>query len=154
MAKRVHGLFKESDLEHVMAAVTEAERGTSGEIVPYVVGSSDRYVETVWRAAAAATALALASLGGISLAADTWMKIGVAYTAIIGLGAGAIVGVIFMLAPPLRRMTAGAEVITQRVSQRAAQAFLAEEVFATRERVGTLIFLSILERRVVVLADS
>jgi putative membrane protein len=154
MAKKIHGLFKEADVERVTAAVAAAEKGTSGEIVPYVVASSDHYTETVWRAVAAAMGVALATLGIISLTADTWMKIGIAATAIIALAAGLIAGVLFMAVPALRRMTAGSDVIARRVAARAAQAFLAEEVFATGERVGILIFLSILERRVVVLADS
>ena len=37
---------------------------------------------------------------------------------------------------------------------RAAQAFVSEEVFNTCDRVGVLIFLSIMEHRVVVLGDS
>ena len=41
-----------------------------------------------------------------------------------------------------------------RVHQRATQAFISEEVFATRDRTGILIFLSLHERRVLVLGDS
>jgi putative membrane protein len=154
MAKKLHGLFTESDLEHVMTAVRDAEKGTSGEIVPYVVAASDGYVETIWRAAAAASGIALVTLGAIALLADTWLRIGVAWTAIIALAAGALAGLVFALVPALRRATAGGETIAARVSARAAQAFLSEEVFATSGRVGILIFLSILERRVVVLGDT
>lgn len=45
------------------------------------------------------------------------------------------------------------DVLTERVRQRATQAFVEEEVFRTRARSGILIFLSLFERRVVVLAD-
>jgi len=55
---------------------------------------------------------------------------------------------------PLRRALAGAELVELRVRRRAAAAFLEQEVFATGERVGILLFLSLFERRVVVLADS
>lgn len=154
MAKKTSRLFSEPDLERIMMAVREAEKGTSGEIVPYVVGASDRYVETIWGAAAAAMGATLFILGMISVLADTWMTIGIAETATIALAAGLVAGLVVMLVPPLRRLLAGNERITERVAQRAAQAFLSEEVFRTRDRVGILIFISIMEHRVVVVGDS
>jgi putative membrane protein len=42
----------------------------------------------------------------------------------------------------------------QRVDERAAMAFLEEEVFVTRERTGILVFLSLFERRVCILGDK
>jgi putative membrane protein len=47
-----------------------------------------------------------------------------------------------------------AELAEVRVRRRAALAFLDEEVFRTRERTGILLFLSLFERRVVVLGDQ
>jgi putative membrane protein len=56
--------------------------------------------------------------------------------------------------PAYKRSFLGHHLIDARVSQRASVAFLSEEVFKTRERTGILIFLSLFERRVVVLGDS
>jgi putative membrane protein len=56
--------------------------------------------------------------------------------------------------PALRRLLAGEELIDRRVTQRALQAFIEEEVFATRERTGILIFLSLMEHEVRVLGDA
>jgi putative membrane protein len=44
--------------------------------------------------------------------------------------------------------------MNHRVSQRAAEAFIAEEVFQTRDRTGILLFFSLLEHRVLVVGDS
>jgi putative membrane protein len=44
--------------------------------------------------------------------------------------------------------------VERRVAQRAAEAFLAEEVFDTRDRTGILLFLSLLEHKVLVLGDA
>jgi putative membrane protein len=55
---------------------------------------------------------------------------------------------------PLRRALAGPHAIERRVQQRAAAAFLEQEVWKTRDRTGILLFLSLFERRVVVLGDS
>ncbi len=42
----------------------------------------------------------------------------------------------------------------RRVQQRAAEAFITEEVFDTKDRTGVLIFLSLLEHCVLVVGDS
>jgi putative membrane protein len=68
--------------------------------------------------------------------------------------AGAALGwLAALLVPGLRRALVPAEVLAARVHQRATQAFVAEEVFRTRDRTGILIFVSLFEHRVVVLAD-
>jgi putative membrane protein len=56
--------------------------------------------------------------------------------------------------PALKRLFAGEGLMARRVSQRAAQAFIAEEVFNTRDRTGILIFLSLLEHKVLVVGDA
>ena len=55
--------------------------------------------------------------------------------------------------PPLQRLFAKQKML-HRVWQRAYQAFVDEEVFETKARTGILIFISLLERQVVVLGDS
>ena len=54
----------------------------------------------------------------------------------------------------MRRLVLSGEEMDREVRQRAVEAFVEHEVFATRERTGVLIFLSLFERRVVVLGDS
>jgi putative membrane protein len=69
-------------------------------------------------------------------------------------GAGAALGWLTGLVfPALCRVLVPSDVLAERVRQRATQAFVEEEVFRTRERTGILIFLSLIERRVVILAD-
>jgi putative membrane protein len=150
----IRKLFSESDLEAVRTAVREAERGTAGEIVPYVVPASDHYTGAVWKGAALGAllgpllALAAYRLGGFwGTHLDLWI--------VLPAAAGGAAG--FLLAafvPPVKRGLAGREMLEARVHQRAAAAFLAEEVFRTRERTGILLFVSLFERRVVVLGDS
>lgn len=147
-------LFSDADLESIRAAVTEAEQRTSGEIVPYVVPASDAYPNALWKGAAfgglAGPLLALflhelLDLWGTLL--DLWI--------IVPAAAGGAIG--FLLAafvPQVKRWLAGSEMLELRTRQRAEMAFLEEEVFRTRERTGILLFLSLFEHRVVVLADS
>lgn len=147
-------LLSDTDLEAVRAAVAEAEKRTSGEIVPYVVPASDAYPNSLWKGAAfggltgpllALAFLHLWDLWGSHL--ELWITLPAA--------AGAAVG--FLLAafvPPVKRWLAGDEMLELRTRQRAEMAFLEQEVFRTRERTGILLFLSLFEHRVVVLADS
>lgn len=151
---KIDKLISEADREAVRAAVQEAEAGTSGEIVPYVVMASDGYASAVWKGAALGAlfgpliALALFRWGGSwGSQLDFWISLPAA--------AGGAAGYLLVeLVAPVKRWLAGAWMLDARVHQRAALAFLSEEVFATRERTGILLFVSLFERRVVVLGDS
>ena len=58
------------------------------------------------------------------------------------------------LIPTLRRFLVSPDEMDHQVRRRALQAFVEHEVFATRERTGVLLILSLFERRVVVLGDA
>lgn len=147
-------LFSASDLDRISAAVQAAERTVSGEIVPYVVARSDHYPESPWRAAAILGGLALAIAGSIPLIFPLWPSIGITMTAAAGLGSGFIGWLLGDYVPPIRRLLAGRGTMLRRAAGRAAEAFVSEEVFATRDRTGILIFISVFERKVIVLGDS
>ena len=146
--------FTPSDLEAIQSAVREAEARTSGEIVPYVVERSDEYPSAVWKGAA------LGALLGplVALAMHRWSGIwGVPLTYWIATPApigGALGYLLTLWLPPVRRWMAGEAVLETRSRLRAAAAFLEQEVFRTRDRTGILLFLSLFEHRVVLLADS
>jgi putative membrane protein len=150
----VANFFKESDLEAVKQAVTEAEKLTSGEIVPYVVGASDDYTEASWRGAAfgaLAGALAAALVHDLGGFWGGWFAAWVVGPTALGCALG------FVLAhflPAARRLLVDARTQELCVRRRAELAFLHEEVFSTRDRTGILILVSLLERRVVVLGDA
>ena len=143
-----------SDLDRVTHAVQEAERGTCGEIVPYIVPQSDEYAEAVWRVAALAAATILVAMAVAQVLFGFRMGLG-----IIGVGLVTILFSLFCvtiveITPALKRLVAGRERIAHRTLQRAQEAFIAEEVFATADRVGILLFISLMEHRVIVLGDT
>jgi putative membrane protein len=146
--------FSQSDLEAVQAAVREAEARTSGEIVPYVVERSDDYPSAAWKGAAFGALLAPL----VALAVHGWSSVwGIpsAYWIVLPAPIGAALGYLLTtLLPGVRRWMAGEDVLEARVRRRAAVAFLDQEVFRTRDRTGILLFLSLFEHRVVLLADS
>jgi putative membrane protein len=144
--------FTPQDIHEIEVAVKAAETRTSGEIVPYVVGRSDDYPEATWKAAALG-----ALLGGLlaALAHEVghFWGYSLAWIALPPF-AGAAGGILAALVPALRRRLVSSAQLADQVERRARTAFLEQEVFKTRERTGILIFLSLLEHRVVVLADS
>jgi putative membrane protein len=152
----MHTLIPELDQERIREAVAKAERATSGEIVPYVVVRSGRYEVALWRGAALGTALfaaagltAGAAYGGWGL---DWIYAAEGMLALVALGA--LAGALVAWWAPVRRRLAGRRRMDESVARRAAQAFVEEEVFDTRDRTGILLFVSLFEHRLLVLGDS
>jgi putative membrane protein len=150
----VHRFFRPEDLEAIRAAVAAAEAKSGGEIVTYAVGRCDPYEEARWRGAAAGAVVAAVAAGFLHPLVEIWGGWGavwVALPAVVGAAAGYLAAWGW---PALERLLVDAETREHRVRQRAQTAFLDEEVFATRDRTGVLLFLALFERRVEVLADA
>ncbi|HSU80862.1 MAG TPA: hypothetical protein VLR69_00520 [Thermoanaerobaculia bacterium] len=145
--------FSQADLDAIQAAVQEAEGRTSGEIVPYVVERSDPYQNALWKGAALGALLGPMAALAIYRWTNVW---GWPLEAWMVLPAplGGAVGYLLALLQPVRRWMAGEHILDLRARRRAAVAFLDQEVFRTRDRTGILLFVSLFERRVVLLADS
>ncbi len=154
MVSRVAQLFSESDLARIKAAVVEAEGKTSGEIVPFVVERSDDYEVAEWRGGAllgTSVAIVFAALHELT---DLWLPLnfaGLVAVSIVAFVAGMLAA---RFVPVLTRLLAGRELMTHHAGRRAAEAFIAEEVFQTRDRTGILLFVSLLERTVIVVGDA
>ena len=150
----LEGLFSDADQEAIRQHVAAAETRTAGEVVPYVVAISGSYAGAPWRGAALGavlTAVAAAMLHTLEgfWGGSPWLW-GVLPTA-----AGAVLGLLACtLFPGPRRWCIPGEQIEEQVELRAAAAFVEAEVFDTRDRTGVLLFISLFEHRVLVMADS
>jgi putative membrane protein len=151
---RVEGFFSPADLKEIEAAVREAEATTAGEIVPYAVSHSDHYEAAAWKGATLGAFLAVVAAAATYWLGGFWGGFILAWILAPPLVGGAVGFTAVALIRPLKLWLAGPAALDHHVRQRAAAAFLENEVFRTRERTGILIFLSLLERRVVVLGDS
>lgn len=152
--RRVKQFFSQADLDRITTAVQEAERQTAGEIVPYVVERSDSYEEAAWRGGLFFGLSALAAALGVRQWTTAWLPVDFVPIAMATCVAGGGGALLVHFIPALKRLFAGDGLMARRVSQRAAQAFIAEEVFQTRDRTGILIFLSLLEHKVLVVGDA
>jgi len=155
-------ILTQQQKERIQRAVEDAEKKTSGEIVPYIVKRSDFYWEAFFKGALSFNMISLLIfftiyelqvLGYI----PTWSSWDVLLSLpfVISLTIiFTVVGFVINYIPFVRRLFAGKKLIDERVFSRAKEAFLEKEVFATRNRTGVLIFISYMEHRVVVLGDS
>lgn len=152
--------FSGEDLAEIERRVREAERATGGEIVVYAVDASDDYPETAWTAAAAGAALLPLAAAAVHRAAGFWgwadhwtghWLVWLVLPALLGAALGWLAATYL---PGLRRRLVREDDLVRRTELRAAAAFVAEEVFDTRDRTGVLLFVSLFEHRVVVLADA
>jgi putative membrane protein len=149
---RISDLFSQADLEAIKRATADAERATSGEIVPYLVERIDDHAEARWRAATIGALVAALAAGTIHAVVGYWSGFGVAWITLPVL-AGAGLGYLIGGVAPVARWLMPADALDTMALRRAEAAFLEEEVWRTRERTGILVFLALHEHRAVILAD-
>lgn len=154
MPSQIDKHFSKKDLDRIAKAVKEAEQHTSGEIVPYFVETSDGYEEALWRGAALSSLLVLSGFIVLRFFSNLWFAVTPLELTLLLFGAGVIGAIATYLLPPIKRFLAGRNLMHARVSSRTAEAFIAEEIFQTRDRSGILIFLSMFERIVIVAGDK
>ena len=146
-------VLSETDREAISAAVAEAEKQTAGEIVPLVVSTSYHYpmADVIGGASLALPAALLLTplIGGWFWIGpwNLWLFLGL-FSLIFP---AALLIVRHTLA--LKRMFISNREIEEEVKEAAATSFFRKGVFRTRDETGVLIFISLFERRVWVLAD-
>jgi len=145
-------MLNEADKEKVRATVEKAEAGLTAEIVPCVFEQSSPYTEAIWASAAAGMGMAIAALLLVDLFNPLWaplsqLILSVAATGLVGAALGRWCG-------PVKRALLGAGRMQTAVERRAKEVFFDRGIAGTAGRDGVLIYASLLERRVVVLADS
>jgi putative membrane protein len=150
----IHSQFTAEELEAIREATRRAERQTGGELVCVIVQQSDIYESSAWKAAA------FGALGGTVLAGlwftftNIWVGTALPWILLPAV-IGAALGTLLVWAiPSFRRALIAPRVMELRVDRRAGIAFLEEEIFATRERIGVLIFVSLFEHGIRILRDK
>jgi len=137
--------------KQISQAVLDAEKSTTGEIVPMVVTQSDDYPGARWRLAVV-SALLFGFLGYFILNYifdydydPQWIL----WIEVIGLYLGYGLGGFGAILRPFMLNSK----IDEEVNQRALRAYFAHNLHATKDRTAILIMVSLLERRVEILAD-
>ncbi len=139
--------FTAEEKERIHQAVSATEKNTSGEIVPMLVSASGHYAEV--------------ELGGIciglvigTLAAliwqDPWASI---HSQLFWPLGGALFGLVLCTIPAVKRLFIPKARVAEAVHLHSLAAFTGHGLHHTKHHTGILILASLLERRVVVLAD-
>jgi len=158
---RASTLFSRQEHEAIEAAVTEAERETSGEIVPVVATVSGRYdrAEDLFGLLLGLVALAIAWLAFQGSVETPWSgvhapSLGLLASVLIVL-AGFIAGAALATRFPVLRLPfiPRAE-MREEVERRALEAFQRNRIRTTAGGTGILIYVSLYERMVRVVGDD
>jgi putative membrane protein len=139
--------FTKEQQDRIEQAVVAAESKTSGEIVPMVVAASARYTE------AELTGVVFGMVIGTMIEFiwhDPW---GPVHAYVLWPMVGAVLGYAFCSIPSIKRWILSRERVAEAIHLRSLAAFSGQGLHHTREHTGILIFVSLLEHRVVVLAD-
>lgn len=140
--------------KRIEQAVDEFESKTSGELVISVEEASDDYKEAVWIMAVLfglVCAFILAILSNLWLIPSFFNPEVVSLTIAAAIGVGYLVG---SLMDKVAYKLVGKRIVANRTLQRAETVFLENEVFATSNRIGILLHLSLQEKRVTLIADK
>ena len=162
-----HGILRrlrltEGDLEAIKASVREAEMSTSGEIALAAIAESSDYSFRELLASVVLGAITFTVLlpfhGAIVTFLDRaiWHLPSWYITAFYGIAFFAVIGVSFLFAnlPVIDRLVVPRADRSRAVYERALRHFTESGVYATKERTGILVFVSLMEREVRIVADT
>ncbi len=154
-------LLTEDESRRIARAVVEAEQKSGGEITTAVIAESDDYgfrelvfaiiVGVVaWTGAVAAQTPLTALLERLFWGWEPWMLSGL--QGAVGMVAGLLAYYIAQI-PAVDRLIVPRAVLQEAVARRARRHFVESGTYDTADQTGILIFVSILERRVELIAD-
>ena len=140
--------FTEAEKQRIAATITGVEKTTSGEVATMVVAASDTYPE--------AALLAGFSIGGLTalLITDLFLGDSLGYFLPLLLCGAILVSSLAKICPPLLRLFIPGSRLETRVAERALRTFYEKKLHATRDNTGVLFFISLLEHKVWILADT
>ena len=143
--------------QRIEACVREVETTTSGEIVPMVVSSSYHYPMAPMIGALILSLLTASAVTAAFSIREAWEGFGLFDLWIFP----AVFAVAFLVfhelirrVPGLKRLFLTGAEVTAEVEEAALTSFYRQRLNNTRDRTGILIFVSVFERRALVLADE
>lgn len=154
--------LSEEDNEKIKAAVHRAESKTSGEIVTAIIKESSDYAFYELTASLLAGfiyyMICLFAYSELSQKLNRmfWSYTEMYTTLFIGLSTIIVIGLFYLLAniEGVDRLIVPSKIIGSKVNRRAQLFFGESGLFNTKDRTGVLIFISLREKRVELLADT
>lgn len=139
--------FTEDERKRIEDATHEVEKKTSGEVAVMVVESSDPYPETEVTGGVIVSGIISFGITLFFFHASLWYYIPISFILFFPFS------FLFRKMPVLKRAFINIRLREDAVRLRALRAFYEKGLYRTRDNTGVLFFLSLLERKVWVLAD-
>lgn len=141
--------FSDAQLQQIRTSIQNAESKTSAEIVPMVVSSSDHYWTVHWT-----WALVFSFIGSVaayygSHREENWSVLNTVVLQTV-LGSAGFLLPFFSF---LKRLSLPEKKLFVSVHRRCLVDFIDAGLLNTRDRTGVLIYISLFERRVLIVAD-
>jgi putative membrane protein len=140
--------FTEEERRKISAATADVETRTMGEVAVMVVDSSDRYPEAEVMGGFFLGSLLSLVFDGLFFHFSVWWYISLSFILFFP------AKYVFQEIPVLKTAFIGFQRKESAVRQRAEKAFFEKGLYRTRKDTGVLFFLSLLERKVWILADK
>lgn len=134
------------DEKELIKSVEKAEQNTLGEILPVIVQESDFYPGSFWRSSLFFSLLSMA----FSLWVFEWGSYEVFSSALLG----SIIGYFLCYLAPLKRLFLNKNEMNEEVRQLVFENFFFYKVHETQNHSGIMLMISLLERRVELMADK
>jgi putative membrane protein len=141
-------------IARVDAAIAEAEKNTSGEIIAVVAGRSSIYWHAPYEAGlwGAGIAITLATIGSL-VAGYGWPHWHIGYY--VGISVfGFLAGFFATRIDAIERIFADEAIMRAECEERAKSLFAEHGLFGTAGRTGVLLYVSLFEHNVIVLGDG
>ncbi len=153
--------FNEQELKRISDAITKAEKRTSGEIAVAFIKQSDSYA--IYELFAALIVgliylnIMLINYQPVNefISSKYWVFSHQITAAFIGLSSFIVVAIVYLLMniPFVDRLIVPKKIMKKKAEDRAYLHFIKAGLTETRDRTGILIFISYLERRVIIIGD-
>ena len=155
-------ILNEEDVKNIGKAVKKAEKNTSGEIATAFINESDDYAKYELFFALIIGFIYFAILLMFSgKVEDAIQNLFWSYTSnylimFYGFSTFIVISIFYFIAniSQIDRLIVPKKVMEEKVKNRATRYFVESGVYETRDRTGILIFISVLERRIELIADS
>ena len=139
--------LSDADKLRIAEAIREAEMKTSGELVTVIARSADTYlyIPLLW-----------ASLATLTLPAIIWLlPVDLQFPLLYALQLATFLGLVLLFRwNPLKMRLIPKAVKNRRAGRLAWEQFFVQNLHLTRQRTGVLIFVSVAERYVEIIADK
>lgn len=146
--------LSDQDRNRLDALIADVEKHTNTQIVLAVIQRSDIYAELPWKAFALGASVTGLLVFILDLLFYSWYPLLTVPITVAGILAGGIVlALLTVLIPGFAKLFLSSFRGEVEVRQYAESLFLSRELFATRNRTGILVLVSLFERKVVILPD-